>query len=285
MTETAVIAPSTKTNKMTLREFFEKENIYEYSRLDVGEVEIIDQRRWERLLSGFDVKTVITFLIPYYVKTNVKSNISRYAFAEDYHYYFKSLSERLEKEFRGHFRAACDTSPINEVSAAVKSGLGNMGLNGLIINKRYGTYAFVAEFFSDLPLESPVFEGVSKKEKGQKCRECGACEKACVTGGIKDKARCVSFINQKKKLDAGDCEIIKSSGLAWGCDVCQEVCPENSDPEETEIEYFREKLTPLVTGKTIQELIETDTFSRRAYAWRGLAVTRRNIEILGNENE
>ena len=270
---------------MTLREFFEREKIYEYSYLGMIEAEITDERRAKRLFSDFDVKTVITFLIPYFVKTKEKANISRYAFAEDYHYYVKELSERLEKEFSGHFRVACDTSPINEVSAAVKSGLGSIGRHGLLINKRYGTYVFIAELFSDLSPESPVFKGITRKETGHICRECGKCEKACHTGGIEDKTRCVSFINQKKKLDDGDLDIIKASGLVWGCDVCQEACPENRDPEETEIEYFREKLTPYVTKKTLSELLENDTFSRRAYAWRGEKVMRRNIEIFGNENE
>ena len=197
----------------------------------------------------------------------------------------KALSERLEKEFSGHFRVACDTSPINEVSAAVKSGLGNVGCHGLLINKRYGTYVFLAELFSDLSPKNPVLEGITRKDRGQVCRECGECERACKTGGIKDKTRCVSFINQKKKLDEGDFNIIKASGLVWGCDVCQEACPENKNPDETEIEYFRKNITPYVTKKTLCELFENDTFSRRAYAWRGENVMRRNIEIFGNENE
>ena len=270
---------------MTLREFFEKEKIYEYSYLLMEETEITDERRAKRLFSDFEVKTVITFLIPYYVRTEEKSNISRYAFAEDYHYFAKELAERLEGAFPSHFRVACDTSPINEVSAAVKSGLGSIGRHGLLINKRYGTYVFIAELFSDLPPENPVLEGISRKDKGQICRECGACERACQTGGISDKTKCVSFINQKKKLDEGDLEIIKKSGIVWGCDVCQDACPENRSPEETEIEFFREKLTPFVSGKTLCELIENGTFSRRAYAWRGESVMKRNINIFGSENE
>ncbi len=268
---------------MTLRDFFEREKIYEYSYLSIDEVEITDERRAKRLFSDFDVKTVITFLIPYFVKTQVKANISRYAFAEDYHYFVKELSERLEGEFPSRFRAACDTSPINEVSAAVKSGLGSIGRHGLLINKRYGTYVFIAELFSDLTPESPVLEGILRKDKGQICRECGACERACQTGGIGDKTRCVSFINQKKKLDEGDLGIIKESGLVWGCDICQEACYENKNPEETKIEYFREKLTPFVSEKTLCELIENGTFSRRAFAWRGVEVMKRNVKIFGTE--
>ena len=270
---------------MTLREFFEGEKIYEYSYLPIEECEITDERRAKRLFEDFRVKTVVTFLIPYLVKTEEKSNISRYAFAEDYHYYVKELAGRIEKALPHHFRIACDTSPINEVSAAVRSGLGSIGRHGLLINKRYGTYVFVAELFSDLSPESEAFEGILRKDKGQMCRECGACERACKTGGIKDKTRCVSFINQKKKLDEGDLEIIKESGLVWGCDVCQEACPENKNPEETEIEYFREKLTPYINEKVLSELLEKGDFSRRAYAWRGEKVIRRNVEIFGEDNE
>ena len=268
---------------MTLKEFFDKEKIYEISLLPFAKAEVTDQRKKERLFENFNCQTVITFLIPYLVKTDAKSNISKYAFAEDYHYYFKELCSRLEKAFPESFRYACDTSPINEVAAAVKSGLGSIGKNGLLINRRYGSFVFVAELFSDLPVDSSFFAGISKREQGHFCRECNACVRACPTNGIEDKKRCVSFVNQKKQLDEDEIEIIKKSRMVWGCDICQEVCPENAKAEETEIEFFRSRLTPFLTAETLDTLVEKDLFSRRAYAWRGEKTVRRNIELLMGE--
>lgn len=268
---------------MTLKEFFDSEKIYEVSLIPFEKAVITDPRRAERLFRDFDCKTVVTFLIPYYVKGVEQANVSRYAFAEDYHFYFKELSERLEKAFPHHFRSACDTSPINEVGAAVKSGLGSIGKHGLLINKRYGSFVFVAEFFSDLPLSSPVFSGIEEGQEGQFCRGCNACVRACPTGGIEDKTRCLSFINQKKRLEGSDEEIIKNSGMVWGCDVCQEVCPENEKAEETEIPFFKRSLTPVLNVKILDKLIEEGTFSRRAYAWRGESTIRRNAKIITGE--
>ncbi len=275
MTATAVTALNTPTNKMTLREFLNNEKIFEISLLPFKEVSITDSKKAERVFNDFDAKTVVLFLIPYYVKTEEKGNISRYAYARDYHFYFKLLSARLDSIFPFHFRHACDSSPINEVEAAVKAGLGSFGRHGLIINKRYGSYVFVAEFFSDLDLTDPLFEGLERKKAGQICLGCGKCEKACPASAFKDKTKCISFINQKKNITEEESEIIKNSALVWGCDICQEVCPLNLKAEESEIPFFRQDLTVNLTEK----VLDTIDFKSRAYAWRGEKVIRRNIKL------
>ena len=279
MTVTAVTALNTPTNKMTVKEFLSDEKIFEVSLLPFSKASIINSKKAERLFENFEVKTVIFFLIPYYVKTEEKGNISRYAYARDYHFYFKELTERLEKEFPSVFRYACDSSPINEVEGAVKAGLGSIGKNGLLINKRYGSYVFVAEFFSKLDINDPLFNGLEQKERGQVCRGCNACKNACPMNAFLDKTKCVSFINQKKVLDKGDIEIIKSAPLVWGCDICQEACPENKKADETEIPFFYNDLTPTLTEEKLNALIESGEFEKRAYAWRGQKVIRRNIRL------
>ena len=263
---------------MTLKEFFDKEKIYEHSILPFSEVTVIDERRAKRMFDERECQTVVPFLIPYLVRDGNKTNISVYAHSMDYHFYFTELAERLKVEF-GNVASACDVSPINEVECAVKAGLGSIGKNGLIINERYGTYAFVGEVFFSIPMTDPLFDGIVRKDKGHFCLMCGACEKACPTGALCDKSKCVSFINQKKRLDDGDEEIIINSGSVWGCDVCQQVCPYNKKAEETEIAFFRENRTPYLTEELIDSMTEDGSFSRRAYAWRGEAVVRRNIKL------
>lgn len=270
---------------MTLKSFFEKENIKEYSLIDYEDAVVIDEKRAKRLFGEEKILTVIPFLIPY--KTGIAGdiNISRYAVARDYHLYVKELGERLSSAFPFLFFASSDTSPVNEVALAVKAGLGSIGRHGLLINRRYGSYVFLGEFFTSLPSSHPILEGIEKRNKGQMCLECGACERVCPTNAIHDKTKCVSFINQKKKLDLGDEEIIKKSGLVWGCDVCQDVCPLNTRAEDCEIDFFKESLVPYLDKKTFENLLNTGDFSTRAFAWRGEKTLRRNLDLIFGENE
>lgn len=260
---------------MTVKEFLENERIYEYSLIPFSEITVIDERKAGRMFDGKGCQTVVPFLIPYYKKSDEPSNISVYAHSRDYHFYFKELASRLNDTF-GNVVAACDTSPINEVECAVKAGLGSIGKNGLLINERYGTYAFVAEVFFSLPMTDAIFEGIERKPRGSLCNMCGACERACPVNALSDKSKCISFINQKKRLDDGDEEIIIRSGSVWGCDICQSVCPANRAPEETEIPFFTENRTPFLTEELIDGMAD---FKERAYAWRGEEVVRRNIRL------
>ncbi len=264
---------------MTVKEFLENEKIYEYSILSASEVRIIDPRRWERLFGGGVPLTVVPFLIPYKTAWDGESNISVYAHARDYHYYFVSLIERAKAVFGDGVVAACDTSPVDEVALARDSGLGSFGKNGLMINERYGTYAFVAELFFSLPEDDPVFRGIEKRHEGQLCLGCDACVRACPTGAIQDKTRCISYINQKKKIDDGEEALIRASGSVWGCDICQSVCPMNKSADETEIPFFKEERHPYLTRELVDEVERTGEFEKRAYAWRGVEVVRRNLRI------
>lgn len=221
-------------------------------------------------------KSVIAAVFPYRVEGE-KGNISKYAAVPDYHAVvgrrLEGSVQALKKTFEGYdFVGFVDNSPIPEVYTAALCGLGKIGDNGLLINKIYGSWCFIGCIVTDLEIPYTVGEI-------ERCGHCGACAKACPGGALGkesfDRKKCLSFITQKKgELSEQERKLIKKSGCAWGCDVCQDVCPENKGSAPTNIPIFIKKFRPKLDPK------ETIEMEGRAYAWRGEAVIRRNLEIL-----
>ena len=226
-------------------------------------------------------KTVIVCLFPYFTGEDEERNVSRYAVSRDYHFIVKDLlvpaAEALAKEFPSYtFRAFCDASPIAEVRAAVRAGLGVLGKNRLFLSKRYGSYVFIGEILTDLPVDCEAKEETV-------CLSCGKCLSACPTGALTDTGvditRCLSDITQRKgEFTKEEASLFDSGEFLWGCDICQQVCPYNADAEKTPLAAFYENRRPLVTKENVLE-----DFDERAYAWRGKSVILRNIERKAKE--
>ncbi len=227
-----------------------------------------------------NTKTVISILFPYYLGEEFykNSNVSRYAVSEDYHIItgkiINDIKANLEREFpENRFEAFVDNSPFPEVRCAVNSGLGAMGVNNLFINPEYGSWVFLGEIATDRYFEP--FDG-----EYSLCDGCGLCAGACpgeaITGKGIIKEKCLSFLSQKKgELDEATRDKIKQTGCAWGCDICQKVCPHNLNAKPTPIKEFFETAAPVVTKETDIE--------NRAFAWRGKAVIDRNLELMSEE--
>ena len=227
-----------------------------------------------------NVKTVITILFPYYLgEENYKDiNVSRYAAVSDYHdvtnKYLKEISEKLKEIYsENEFVFFADNSPIPEVYAAVKSGVGVKGKNGLLINEKYGSWIFIGEIVTDLYIPC-------ENKEIKLCVNCGKCVEACPTGILKeekfDPDRCLSHISQKKgEIPPEYQAMMKALNCAWGCDECQKACPYNKNAEKTTIEEFIKSFNPEVTEETEIE--------GRAFAWRGEKVIKRNLRTLSNE--
>ena len=116
--------------------------------------------------------SAVFFLIPYYTGDSAERNISLYAVPRDYHLYVKALGEKLlpmlRSSYPGHsFALFTDHSPFDERDAAARAGLGMIGENGLLIHKKYGSYVFIAEVVSDMPL------GEDSSRKIARCPGCG----------------------------------------------------------------------------------------------------------------
>lgn len=231
---------------------------------------LLDCRAVSRIPDG--AKSVIVALFPYKCEEDAPKNICRYASVADYHdicgKLLQSCCDDLKNMLNSNsFEWFVDNSPIREVEAAVRAGLGVKGKNGLLINPIYGSYVFIGEIVTDLNLETTNFQKI--------CISCNKCAEMCPTGSINnnDKTNCLSAITQKKgELSLAEENLIKNSGCAWGCDICQNVCPVNMDTKLADLSEFLQSYQ--------NEFKKNDNIEGRAFAWRGRKVIERNLELI-----
>ena len=131
---------------------------------------LLECRAAERLPA--EAKAVIVCGFPYYTGEYPGRNLSRYAIVPDYHKVAGKLMEqaciRLREAFQREFQWFADNSPIREVDAACRAGLGVRGRNGLLIHPVYGSWLFLGAIVTDLDMETRETE----------IRSCVGCEPA-----------------------------------------------------------------------------------------------------------
>jgi epoxyqueuosine reductase len=210
---------------------------------------------------------------------NPRGRVARYAWGKDYHDVLKAKMQTLFEKIKGvtgseEARLLVDTARIVDRAVAQRAGLGFFGKNTNLINRRFGSYFFLAEILTDLELEyDPPAWGT--------CGRCTRCIDACPTQAITEpwtvyNDRCISFLTIELKGSVPE-ELRPGMGeWIFGCDICQEVCPYNkkavpgnhaefapADPEDSapdllawlrlteQDETFRQKFrgTPLLRPK------------------------------------
>ncbi len=259
--------------KSYISQLLSNEKIEYFGILPLNECRVINPRLYERTFESWTPKSVIVMLVPYYSGEYKGRNISLYAVPRDYHLYFKELYSRIEEDLKRvfpeyHFKGFADHSPINEVYAAAKCGLGVIGDKYQLINGKYGSYTFIGEIYTDA--EFPEYD----TRDIEYCSHCGECTSVCPT-----KDGCLSEITQKKgELSAEEKQLMLKHRTLWGCDICREVCPMNKDVEITPIEFFRTELIPVLDKQTLENM-DKEQFLSRAYSWRGKNTILRNIEL------
>ena len=156
--------------------------------------------------------------------------ISRYALGRDYHKLMRArmqkLADRIESavgEFR--YRVFTDSAPVMEVELAGKAGLGWRGKHTLLLDRDAGSYFFLGEIYTDLPL--PVDE-----PQDDHCGTCQKCIDACPTQAILgpyrlDARRCISYLTIEHKGSIPEELRPLIGNRVYGCDDCQLVCPWN----------------------------------------------------------
>ena len=156
--------------------------------------------------------------------------ISRYALGRDYHKVLRQrlekLAERLQTEIGSmHYRVFVDSAPVLEKPIAVKAGLGWLGKHTNLIHRSAGSYFFLGELYTDLPLPET---GASTEH----CGSCTACLDICPTQAIiqpylLDANRCISYLSIEY---AGSIPLEfrpLMGNRIYGCDDCQLICPWN----------------------------------------------------------
>ena len=163
-----------------------------------------------------------------------RAALARYAWGDDYHVVIeqrlRALVDRLRAIAGEDFdaRTYVDTGPVQERVYAQYAGLGWIGKNTCLINEDLGSWIFLSEILCSLPLEpdAPGFD---------QCGTCVRCLEACPTGalvdpGVLDSTRCLSYLTIELKGSIPH-ELRDAVGEhAYGCDICQEVCPWNISP-------------------------------------------------------
>ena len=179
-------------------------------------------------------KSVVSLLLNYHTEekqTDVEApKIASYAFGDDYHKVIKDKLKQLMSfihqeigEVQG--RVLVDSAPVMDKAWAAKSGLGWIGKNTNLISKKVGSFFFIAELILDLELEHDL-------PATDHCGSCTACIDACPTDALLapyqiDGSKCISYVTIELKNEIPTDFQGKMDNWAFGCDVCQTVCPWN----------------------------------------------------------
>ncbi|SDR81752.1 epoxyqueuosine reductase [Halopseudomonas xinjiangensis] len=157
--------------------------------------------------------------------------VSRYALGRDYHKLMRKRLQQLAERIQGligpfGFRAFVDSAPVMERALASRSGLGWVGKNSMLINRQAGSFFFLGELYTDLPL--PTDEPYQQEH----CGRCTACLDKCPTDAfvgdrVLDARRCISYLTIELKGSIPDELRSKMGNRVFGCDDCQLVCPWN----------------------------------------------------------
>lgn len=236
-------------------------------------------------------KSVISMLLNYYPSAEQQDKtapkISKYAYGTDYHFVIKEKLNQLLEFIKINIgdiegRAFVDSAPVMDKAWAKKSGLGWIGKHSNLINKSSGSFFFIAELIIDLDLE---YDGPIKDY----CGTCTKCIDACPTDAIigpniVDGSKCISYYTIELKENIPNDVKGKFDNWAFGCDVCQDVCPWNRFSKPHSETHFKANDELLKLSKKDWEEITEETFKR---VFKDSAVKRtkfsglkRNIEFL-----
>ncbi len=212
--------------------------------------------------------------------------VARYARGQDYHRITRRRLDQLAETLLEHgalvAHSYADDGPIPERELAQRAGLGWIGKNTMAIRPGAGSFFFIGTIFTDLALPTdPPFAT-------DHCGSCTRCLDACPTAAfvgprVLDATRCISYLTIEHRGPVPDDIVPHLEGFAFGCDICNDVCPWNQRfAEQTAVPEFR----PLgrLDGADVGffERMDEEEFAARygdtPFERPGLAGMRRNVK-------
>lgn len=237
-------------------------------------------------------KTVISLLFNYFPAQEQASSespkIAKYAYGEDYHYILKDKLHSLLSFIRENIgevdgRAFVDSAPVMDRVWAKEAGLGWLGKNTLLLNKKAGSFFFIAELILDLELEP------NPPTKFDHCGTCTRCIDACPTdalvdANLLDASKCISYLTIELKNEIPNEFKGQMGNWAFGCDICQDVCPWNrfSKAHQEERLNPHEKLLDMKPEdwNEITEEVFRKVFKKSALMRTKFLGLKRNLDFL-----
>ncbi len=231
--------------------------------------------------------------LPLTLEDHERGYIARYALGRDYHKVIRRrlaklaarLADRIAPLSLG-YRVFTDTGPVLERALAVKAGFGWVGRNSMVIDEKAGSWFFLGEILTDLPLP------VDPSHDDDQCGACRACIRVCPTDAIRadrtiDARRCISYLTIENKGNIPEELRTAIGNRIFGCDDCQIWCPWNREAEATrEPDYApREALTDRPLDELFAMTEEEFLLATEGSAMRriGYEQWQRNLAVaLGN---
>ncbi|KHJ38420.1 epoxyqueuosine reductase [Pedobacter glucosidilyticus] len=250
-----------------------------------------DKRLDPRLLVD-GAKSVISVALNYYSPQQQTAaeapKISKYAYGTDYHFVIKDKLKALQQFISENIgevagRAFVDSAPVLDKIWAKKAGIGWIGKNSNLLNKKTGSFFFLAELIIDLELAYDL------PFQTDHCGTCTKCIDACPTEAIikpyvVDGSKCISYLTIELKEQIPNEFKGKMDNWMFGCDICQDVCPWNRFSTPHQEEQFNPHPDLLHLNKKDWEEITDDVFSKlfkkSAVKRTKLAGLQRNISFL-----
>jgi epoxyqueuosine reductase len=237
-----------------------------------------------------DAKSVVSLLLNYYpseIQNEESYKISKYAYGQDYHFVIKEKLKELLHSIQENIgevsgRAFVDSAPVLDKAWAANSGLGWIGKYSNLLTKSVGSFYFIAELVIDLELD---YDHATTDH----CGSCTACLDACPTEAIVapyvvDGSKCISYFTIELKDNIPYEMKGKFDDWAFGCDICQDVCPWNKFSQSHNEPLFNPNPELLsMTKKDWQEITEETfraVFKNSAVKRTKFEGLKRNIDFL-----